>query len=110
MGAAGASAAARRRGATKPQGERAGESSRTAYLASTQIEMQRKRELKPRFDVEISARRFLRINPFGEIDANEPVHERRADTSATQRPAWMREVVAIARPAEISEHDLAEPY
>ena len=33
------------------------------------------RRLEPRLDVKIGAHGFLRINAFGEIDANEPVHE-----------------------------------
>src|SRR5438876_2174055 len=72
-------------------------------------DVQETRRLEPRLDVKIGAHRFLRINAFGEIDANEPVHERRADTSATQSPPRMREVAAIACPAEVPEHDLAEP-
>src|SRR5437762_13413476 len=64
--------------------------------------------LEPRLDVEIRARGFLRIDALGEINANETVHERRADPGPAQRTPWMREVAATPCPTEIGEYDLAE--
>src|SRR6476659_8899754 len=51
---------------------------------------------------------MLGIDPPGEIDANETVHEGRAHSRATQRSSRMRDTVTRTGPAEITEDDFAE--
>src|SRR5258705_8299529 len=65
------------------------------------------RKLEARLDVEVPAHGFFGIDALGDVDANESVHERRADARAAQRTPRMRKVRTRSGPAKIPEHDFA---
>src|SRR3954471_21180215 len=70
--------------------------------------MPERERLKACLDVKIRADGFLGVDPFGEVDANETVHEGRADPCPAQRATRMGKVRSRASPADVAENNFAE--
>src|SRR4029078_11376293 len=78
------------------------------HRTTVQSEETRRSRLESRLDVEIRSPRLLGIDALGDVEADETVHERRADSCATQRSAGMREITTASRPTQVAEYNLAE--
>src|SRR6476620_7102137 len=57
-----------------------------------------------RFEVEIDAELLPRVNAASHVESEQSVEERDAGAHAGHRPHDVADLVAVANPAEVSEH------
>src|SRR5687768_4248177 len=69
--------------------------------------MRRSFRLEPRLEIDVDACPLARVEPSRDVEAEQPIEERRADADSAQRATGIAPVAPASRPPEIAEHHRA---